>query len=79
MTDLFNSGWVDVYRHIYPEKEQYTWWSQRGQARAKNVGWRIDYQIGLPAIGTTVTEASVFSEIKFSDHAPLIIDYDFAL
>lgn len=79
MTDLFNSGWVDVYRKIYPDKEQYTWWSQRGQARAKNVGWRIDYQIGLPAIGNSVLEASVFSEIKYSDHAPLTIDYDFSL
>ncbi len=79
MTDLFASGWVDVYRYRYPDKEQYTWWSQRGQARAKNLGWRIDYQIATPAIGTTICEASVYNDEKFSDHAPLVIDYDFAL
>lgn len=78
MTDLFDRvGWVDVYRQLYPETTDacYTWWSNRGQAYAKNVGWRIDYQIATPTLAATATEASVYKEEKFSDHAPLIIDY----
>ena len=56
--------------------EAYTWWSNRGQAYAKNVGWRIDYQIATPGIAATARRASIFKDIKFSDHAPLTIDYD---
>ena len=71
-------GWVDVYRKLHPEAsaECYTWWSNRGQAWAKNVGWRIDYQIATPGIAATARVASVYKETRFSDHAPLIIDYD---
>lgn len=76
LTKLFNQGWVDVFRCLEPTKEQYTWWSQRGQARAKNVGWRIDYQIATEDIAKKALKASVYSEEKFSDHAPLIIDYE---
>ena len=74
-------GWVDVYRHLHPEAtgEAYTWWSNRGQAWAKNVGWRIDYHIATPAVAATATVASVYKEQRFSDHAPLIVDYDYAL
>ena len=74
-------GWVDVYRQHYPEAtgEAYTWWSNRGQAWAKNVGWRIDYQIATPGIAATARQASVYKEQRFSDHAPLIVDYDFSL
>ena len=74
-------GWVDVYRHLHPEAtgEAYTWWSNRGQAWAKNVGWRIDYHIATPGIAATATAASVYKEQRFSDHAPLIVDYDYAL
>jgi exodeoxyribonuclease-3 len=70
-------GWIDVYRHLYPEAEAegYTWWSNRGQAWAKNVGWRIDYQIATPATAAKASKASIFKEQRFSDHAPLIIDY----
>jgi exodeoxyribonuclease-3 len=70
-------GWVDVYRRLYPEAggEGYTWWSNRGQAWAKNVGWRIDYQIATPALAARAKVASVFKERRFSDHAPLIVDY----
>ena len=80
--ELFDSaGWVDVYRRLYPETtgEAYTWWSNRGQAWAKNVGWRIDYQVATPGIAATAREAAVFKEQRFSDHAPLIVDYDYAL
>ncbi len=79
--DLFeHKGWVDVYRRLHPEAtgEAYTWWSNRGQARAKNVGWRIDYHIATPGIAATAREAFVYKEQRFSDHAPLIVDYDFA-
>ena len=71
-------GWVDVHRRLCPEAtgEAYTWWSNRGQAWAKNVGWRIDYQIATPGIAETAKLASVYKDQRFSDHAPLTIDYD---
>ena len=74
-------GWVDVYRRLYPEAsgEAYTWWSNRGQAWAKNVGWRIDYQIASPGLAETARAASVFKAQRFSDHAPLTVDYDWRL
>jgi exodeoxyribonuclease-3 len=72
-------GWVDVFRRISPDPEQYTWWSNRGQAWAKNVGWRIDYQIATPMIASTATQVSIYKSERFSDHAPLIIDYDYSL
>ncbi|MCK6389979.1 MAG: exodeoxyribonuclease III [Azonexus sp.] len=80
LTRVFEElGWVDVYRRLYPEATDscYTWWSNRGQAWAKNVGWRIDYQIATPGIATTARAASIYKAERFSDHAPLIIDYDY--
>ena len=73
------AGFVDVYRRLHPaaEGEAYTWWSNRGQARAKNVGWRIDYQIATPGLAVTARRATVYKERWFSDHAPLTIDYSF--
>lgn len=77
LTQLFDEvGYVDVFRTLDPRPEQYTWWSNRGQAYAKNVGWRIDYQIATPGIAATARRTSVFKDIKFSDHAPLTVDYD---
>jgi len=78
--DLFDAGgFVDVYRRLHPDAggEAYTWWSNRGQARAKNVGWRIDYHVATPALAATARRAAVFKERWFSDHAPLTIDYDY--
>lgn len=78
MTDLFNRvGWVDAYRALYPDTTDdcYTWWSNRGQAYAKNVGWRIDYQVVTPTLATKAVAASIYKAERFSDHAPLIIDY----
>ncbi len=76
MTALFDEhGWVDVFRRIDQRPEQYTWWSQRGQARAKNVGWRIDYEIATPGVAEKAVSTSIYSEEKFSDHAPLTIEY----
>jgi len=71
-------GWVDVFRRLDPRPEQYTWWSNRGQAWAKNVGWRIDYQIATPAIAARAKKVSIYKARRFSDHAPLTIDYDVA-
>jgi len=70
-------GWVDGYRALHPdvEGEAYTWWSNRGNAYANNVGWRIDYQVITPALRDKVKKASVYKTEKFSDHAPLIMDY----
>ncbi len=79
MTQLLNNGWVDTWRTLYPEIPGYTWWSNRGQAYAKDVGWRIDYQIATPALAATAKAASIYKDEKFSDHAPLIVDYDYPL
>jgi exodeoxyribonuclease-3 len=68
--------YVDAFRAVNQQPEQYTWWSNRGQAWAKNVGWRIDYQVASPALGERVQAASIWTRTRFSDHAPLIIDYD---
>ena len=70
-------GFVDVHRMLCPEAtgDAYTWWSNRGQAWANNVGWRIDYQIATPGIAAQARAASVYKDARFSDHAPLIIDY----
>jgi exodeoxyribonuclease-3 len=71
-------GWVDVFRHLKPDAEQYTWWSYRGQAWAKNIGWRIDYQIATPGIAARAQHTEVYTGDRFSDHAPLLINYDYA-
>lgn len=72
-------GMVDAFRALYPEKVQYTWWSQRARAWDNNVGWRIDYHIVSPKLEDKITEATVYREQKFSDHAPLTICYDVKL
>lgn len=82
LSRLFDEqGWVDVYRRLYPEATDdcYTWWSNRGQAWAKNVGWRLDYQIATPELAAAALNASVYKAQRFSDHAPLTIDYDWSL
>ena len=70
-------GFVDAFREVNKNAGEYTWWSNRGNARANNVGWRIDYQFVTP--GLKATKASVYKESWFSDHAPLTIDYDFEI
>ena len=72
-------GLVDVFRRVDPRPDQYTWWSNRGQAWKKYVGWRIDYQVATPGIAATARAASIYKQRRFSDHAPLIVDYDFEL
>lgn len=80
LTQVFDElKWVDVFRRVDQRPEQYTWWSNRGQAYAKNVGWRIDYHIATPGVAARARRAAIYKDEKFSDHAPLIIDYDFKL
>ena len=78
LDELFdNTGYCDAFREVNKEAEQYTWWSARGQAYAKNVGWRLDYHIVSPGLRGKVSSASIYKTAKFSDHAPLTIDYDY--
>ncbi|RRH89007.1 exodeoxyribonuclease III [Variovorax beijingensis] len=75
------AGLVDVYRLLKPDTtaEAYTWWSNRGQAYANNVGWRLDYHLATPALGALARSEQIYKTIKFSDHAPITVDYDFTL
>jgi exodeoxyribonuclease-3 len=76
LDELFGRvGYVDAFREVNKEPDQYTWWSNRGQAWAKNVGWRIDYQIVSSQLAGKARAASVYKDQRFSDHAPLIMDY----
>ena len=80
MDALFgDDAWVDAFRVLNQAPEQYTWWSNRGQAWAKNVGWRIDYQIVSASLKTSIRAVDIYKEQRFSDHAPLTVDYDIAL
>ena len=72
-------GFVDVFRRLDPRPEQYTWWSNRGASWEKNVGWRIDYQIATPGLAGKARATSIYKRLRFSDHAPLIVDYDWPL
>lgn len=77
LDELFGPvGFVDAFRELPQEPHQYTWWSNRGAAYAKNVGWRIDYQVLSPGLKGRVRGTSIYKDQRFSDHAPLIIDYD---
>ncbi|WP_137918245.1 exodeoxyribonuclease III [Hydrogenophaga sp. 2FB] len=82
MTKLLDAGgMVDVYRHLQPDTTDacYTWWSNRGQAYANNVGWRLDYHLATPALAALARSESIYKTEKFSDHAPITIGYDFTL
>ena len=78
---LSEGGLVDVYRRLHPDETEaaYTWWSNRGQAWAKNVGWRIDYHLATPGLAEHARTAQVFKAQRFSDHAPLTVDYEFGM
>lgn len=76
MDRLFGpSGYVDAFREVNAESDQYTWWSNRGRAWDNNVGWRIDYQVVTPGVKDAIESASIYKDQRFSDHAPLIVDY----
>lgn len=79
MTQLTtDGGMVDVYRRLQPDTTEacYTWWSNRGQAYAKNVGWRLDYHLATPALAELARSESIYKGEKFSDHAPITITYE---
>ncbi len=75
---LNEGGMVDVYRQLHPTAtdDSYTWWSNRGQAYAKNVGWRLDYHLATPALAAGARSAEIYKDQRFSDHAPVTIGYD---
>ncbi|MGS0754694.1 exodeoxyribonuclease III [Roseateles sp. GG27B] len=79
LIDPAQGGLVDVFRTLNDQPDQYTWWSNRGQAYANNVGWRLDYHLATPGIAALARREQIYTETKFSDHAPLTIDYDFTL
>jgi exodeoxyribonuclease-3 len=80
LTRVFEQhGFVDVFRRLDPRPERYTWWSNRGASWAKNVGWRIDYHIATPGIAALARSTGIYISKRFSDHAPLTIDYDYDL
>ena len=82
MTQLLDTGgMVDVYRQLEPTATDdcYTWWSNRGQAYAKNVGWRLDYHLATPAIAAAAQSVAIYKTEKFSDHAPITVGYDMGL
>jgi exodeoxyribonuclease-3 len=75
---LADGSVVDVYRALHPDTtgDAYTWWSNRGQAYAKNVGWRLDYHLATQALAHTARQASIYKDVRFSDHAPLSVVYE---
>jgi len=80
LDQLFDDvGWVDAFRRLNQQAHQYTWWSNRGQAWANNVGWRIDYQICTPGIAELAQSTEIYKEERFSDHAPLLMEWDWSL
>ena len=72
-----DAGWVDAFRVVNQQPDQYTWWSQRGRAYENNVGWRIDYHVVTPGLKDRIKNVVIYKDTKFSDHAPLTVDYDF--
>lgn len=77
LDELFDTqGWVDAFREVDSREGQYTWWSNRGRAWDNNVGWRIDYQLATPGLKDRVSSAVIYKKQRFSDHAPLIVDYE---
>ena len=80
LTKVFERhGFVDVFRALDPRPDRFTWWSQLSGARSRNVGWRIDYQIATPGIAKTARATGIYTRKHFSDHAPLIVDYDYSI
>jgi exodeoxyribonuclease-3 len=77
---IFNElGYVDGFRVNNQNAHEYTWWSNRGKAWENNVGWRIDYQITTPGFKERILRSSIYKDQRFSDHAPLLMDYDYSL
>lgn len=76
MEDFINSGYIDTFRHLHPEPHQYTWWSYRANARAKNLGWRIDYNMASKSLENNIKQAVILPDAVHSDHCPVLLDLD---
>lgn len=76
LDNIIALGYVDAFRHINKQEHEYSWWSNRGRARQNNVGWRIDYQFVTPNLVNNIQHAYIYREQNFSDHAPVIVEYD---
>lgn len=74
-SETLASGWTDMFRHLHPTKEEYSWWSQRGGARTRNVGWRIDYQLATQSQAKLACQATIDPKPPISDHAPVVVEY----
>lgn len=72
-------GFVDCFRKVNQAPYEYSWWSNRGQARANNIGWRIDYQLASPLLNAEIVSAEIYREKRFSDHAPVMVEYSFKI
>jgi len=80
MDELFGDvGMADAFRRVDPREERYTWWSNRGRAWDNNTGWRIDYHVATPGLAGRARSADIYRDERFSDHAPLTMDYDYEL
>jgi exodeoxyribonuclease-3 len=80
LTRVFEQhGFVDVFRAIDPGPDRFTWWVQWANARERNIGWRIDYQVATPKIAALARKATIYTREVFSDHAPVVIDYEYRL
>lgn len=73
MENFINSGFVDSFRHINQDPHHYSWWSYRAGARAKNLGWRIDYHLVSESLRDRISHAQILPEVKHSDHCPVVI------
>ncbi len=76
MSELLNSGFIDSYRYLYPDKVEYSWWSYRFKAREKNAGWRIDYFLVSEELKTKIKDSQIHTTILGSDHCPVMLEYD---
>jgi len=74
MSMLLNSGFVDSYRYLYPNKVEYSWWSYRFNARMKNIGWRIDYFIVSNDYKEKINDAKILMDVVGSDHCPVVLE-----
>ena len=77
MTELLNSGFIDTYRYLNPDKVMYSWWSYMRQAREKNIGWRIDYIIVSDSLKNNLKGADILTQVLGSDHCPISLDIEF--
>lgn len=76
-TELLNAGFIDTYRHLNPEKVEYSWWSYMRQAREKNIGWRIDYFVTSKSLENNIKDAKIHTQVLGSDHCPIELDIEF--